>query len=313
MTNQSVFHQGELAVQQRANESHIAFANGQVISDMMPPGAVPFVGQQAVAVLASIDENNNAWSTILIGKPGFITATDVQTIILDKSQLDYLSHDPLWTAAINGGDVGLIVIDFATRRRLRVNGHLSSIGDDKFKLSVVQAYPNCPKYIQRRYITINEQTEYQPEEVKEGNVPGEAQLKLIKDADTFFVASANPSHGVDSSHRGGGKGFVQVVNDNEIIIPDYHGNSMYNTLGNFEVWPHAGVTFIDFESKQILQMTGDARILWDQNDADNVSGGTKRFWRFTIKEWRQFSLGERFKWELQDYSPFNPIYTPVSG
>ena len=38
--------------------------------------------------------------------------------------------------------------------------------------------------------------------------------------------------GVDSSHRGGRPGFVEVLNDTTIQWPDYSGNNMFATVGN---------------------------------------------------------------------------------
>jgi len=49
-----------------------------------------------------------------------------------------------------------------------------------------------------------------------------------------FVASAHPTRGVDTSHRGAILALSEF--DNRMLrIPDYSGNSMFNTLGNFAV------------------------------------------------------------------------------
>ena len=61
--------------------------------------------------------------------------------------------DPLGalsTGAGLGGEAGLLAIDFATRRRMRVNGRLASAGPDGLEIEVEQAYGNCPQYIHRR-------------------------------------------------------------------------------------------------------------------------------------------------------------------
>ena len=48
--------------------------------------------------------------------------------------------------------VGLVFTELETRRRLRVNGVLTEADESGFRLSVAEAYPNCPKYIQRRHL-----------------------------------------------------------------------------------------------------------------------------------------------------------------
>jgi ferredoxin-NADP reductase len=70
---------------------------------------------------------------------------------------------------------------------------------------------------------------------------------------------------MDASHRGGDRGFVQVINDRRIRFPDYAGNNHFNTIGNLVVDPRAGYLFVDFESGSLLQLTGTASIDWDSD------------------------------------------------
>ena len=121
---------------------------------------------------------------------------------------------------------------------------------------------------------------------------------LVAAADTFFVASAHPERGVDASHRGGNPGFVKVLDGGALEIPDYAGNSMFNTLGNFAVDARAGLLFIDFEKAASLQLIGDVEILWDSAE--------RRRWRFRTRRWRHLSLPAMRRWEYLDASPFNP-------
>jgi hypothetical protein len=132
------------------------------------------------------------------------------------------------------------------------------------------------------------------------------RTSLIRRADTFFVATAHATRGADASHRGGNPGFVKVLDQSTLRIPDYQGNSMFNTLGNLAVHPNAGLVFPDFENRRILQLTGRAEVLWDQADAANESGGTKRFWQFHTESWLETPLPASMGWEFLDYSPYNP-------
>ena len=49
-----------------------------------------------------------------------------------------------------GQPVGMIAMDFAARRRMRINGTLTSVSADGLRIDVDQAYGNCPQYIHRR-------------------------------------------------------------------------------------------------------------------------------------------------------------------
>lgn len=130
-----------------------------------------------------------------------------------------------------------------------------------------------------------------------------SQQAWIAEADTFFVASAHPEQGVDASHRGGLPGFVQVLDQRRLRIPDFVGNSMFNALGNFVSYPQAGLVLLDFDHARILQLTGRPMILWDSKDFQNNAGGTGRYWEFEVEDWREKKLPFRLEWELLGYSP----------
>lgn len=49
-----------------------------------------------------------------------------------------------------GVRLGFLGIDFATRRRNRLNAIVDGIADGTLHLRVLQSYGNCPKYIQAR-------------------------------------------------------------------------------------------------------------------------------------------------------------------
>ena len=45
-----------------------------------------------------------------------------------------------------------MVVEFAARRRVRVNGTLTAADDGTLVLEVEQAYGNCPQYIHQRLL-----------------------------------------------------------------------------------------------------------------------------------------------------------------
>ena len=302
-----LYHEGELAVQQRANETAMARMNGGAVAKTIPPGALRFIEQQPMAVIGSIDPDGRVWASALFGQPGFVRALDDRTVEIDLSQPRSAKDDPLWSNLGGNSNVGLLVIELGSRRRLRVNGRARKVSAERTIIDVERAYPNCPKYIQRRDWKIPAaEAQFNAIPGTQGKELNEAQKALIAGADTFFVASAHPDHGVDTSHRGGHPGFVQLLNERQLRIPDFSGNSMFNTLGNFVSYPYAGLVFIDFERGRLLQLTGRPEILWDLDDQKGEAGGTRRYWQFEISGWRETSLPFRLDWELLDYSPFIP-------
>ncbi len=300
------YHGGERAVQERAGEAAIAVRNGRVIAPTIPPRALGFVGQQPMAVLGTVDVQHRPWASLIIGIPGFLQAESPDRLTAHLSRAWPHDADPFRTNLRNDPRFGLLLIDLATRRRLRINGKAMQSGG-ALHLEVEQAYPNCPKYIQRRHLREHPSPrgEDLPEPIR-GTTLSRDQHAMIAEADTLFVASLHPEQGVDASHRGGAPGFVQVLDDSTLRIPDYPGNSMFNTLGNFAAHPAGGIIIPDFVGQRTLQLVGEVAIQWDLGDPDGTTGGTSRFWDFHVTETLELPLPARATWEFLDASPFNP-------
>ena len=81
---------------------------------------------------------------------------------------------------------------------------------------------------------------------------------FIRRCRMFFVATADPHGQPDCSYKGGLPGFVQVVDDHTLAIPDYDGNGQYRSWGNVRANPTVGLLFIDFETPKRLRVNGTA-------------------------------------------------------
>ncbi len=311
MSDQGPFHAGELEAQRRAGELLTAAANSPMIGNRIMSGAIPFLREQQMAVIGSRDANGRLWSSMLFGPRGFLDpAADRRSIAIHIANELKDSEDPLWKNITSSPQVGMLVIELSTRRRMRINGRLTSATDGLITVGVEESFVNCPKYIQRRIL------QFEPGPAQNPPVGGReifdtlqgAQRKLVEWVDTFFVTSAHPTRGLDTSHRGGNPGFVEVVNDKTLRIPDYPGNSMFNTIGNLLVDPRAGLLFSDFGGNA-LQATGSAEVLWAK--PTERDGDTGRSWLFHIEQLRQSAMQPALRTHFLDYSPFNPATAPA--
>jgi len=309
------YHEGERTVQKLANEVDIADRNQRAFQKTIPIRAIPFIEQQAMVVIGSIDRDGKVWASILTGKPGFLMAHDEHALVLNVSEPRSAEDDPIWINMNIQKQVGLVIIELGSRRRLRVSGRAIRATDKHYAIEVDRAYPNCPKYIQRRQLTFSNEVNHSQKSAQDfrensvstfGNLLSDSHCNIISNSDTFFVASAHAEQGIDASHRGGHTGFVKVVGENILRIPDFRGNSMYNTLGNMVSYPKAGLVFIDFDNNRVLQLTGLAEILWNFNDLTEETGGTQRYWQFVVTDWRESALSNKLHWEFMDFSPHIP-------
>ncbi len=77
------------------------------------------------------------------------------------------------------------------------------------------------------------------------------------------VASADPSGRVDASPKGDMPGFVHVLDDTTLLIPDRLGNNRVDTIGNLLECPGVGLIFFVPGLRETLRVNGQARITSD--------------------------------------------------
>lgn len=300
------FHEGELAIQERAGERDIARRNSVGISSRIVAGALSFLARQRLLALTVAAEDGQLWTSVWCGEPGFVTSADGQRVTIRPGLMTTSPDDPVRRRLAVGRDVGVLAIELASRRRLRINGTIEALLTDEIRIVVRESVPNCPKYIQRRQPFDASTPEAGKSPTESGRKVDDRRRELVEHSDTAFVGSLHPAHGVDASHRGGAPGFIRVVDTTTLRVPDYRGNGMFMTLGNFEVDSRASLAVIDFERRRVVSFSGSARLHFEAENAQPSTGGTGRYWDFTVREWIEFDLPSAVHWELLDASPYNP-------
>jgi PPOX class probable FMN-dependent enzyme len=107
--------------------------------------------------------------------------------------------------------------------------------------------------------------------------PGELALKkqlsrLDKHCRAFIalspflvIASSSLEGACDASPRGDQPGFVAVIDDHTLIIPDRRGNNRVDTLENVVANPHVGLLFLVPGMQETLRINGSARVVEDSD------------------------------------------------
>ena len=273
------YHQGELAVQAQAGVSAAAARlSGMLAPAELRGGLARFLAARTLAAITARDHAGRLWISPLAGPAGFLTVTSPTTLTVHGAPA---AGDPL-RAMPAGQPVGLLVIEFAARRRVRLNGTLTGAGTNRLRIEVAQAYGNCPQYIQQRSLAPAPPAGPAPGPVRYGSTLTRRDEDLIRRADTFLIGTTHPARGSDASHRGGPPGFVRAGNG-QLWWPDYPGNNMFNTLGNLAVDPAAALLFCDFATGDTLQLTGTAALRWTGTGVPGDDGGTGRRVLYTPK------------------------------
>jgi ferredoxin-NADP reductase/predicted pyridoxine 5'-phosphate oxidase superfamily flavin-nucleotide-binding protein len=302
----SPWHRGERELQQSVGVAERMEVFGrQVIRDFMPEQHRTFYRQLPFLVIAAVDAAGDPWATLVEARAGLAKSTDSRHL-----QINALPGrgDPARDALMPGDAIGVLGIDLQTRRRNRVNGKVVARDNGRLTLQVEQAFGNCPQYIQARNFTFSADPAEPFVACTEllWKLDAEANA-LIRAADTFFVASYVDPEGdasrrqIDASHRGGKAGFVRIDED-VLTIPDFAGNLFFNTLGNLQVNPRAGLVFIDFANGDLLQLTGRTELVLA---GDEVSGfqGAERLWRLHVDKGVRRRSVLKLRWRLDEISP----------
>ena len=298
--DRSPFNPDELATQVLARGG----PRGTGIRDFMPEQHRHFFAQLPYLFIGSIDAAGWPLATLLTGHPGFVQSPDPVTLHI--AALPDVG-DPAAEALAPERDIGILGIDFSTRRRNRANGRIQSLDTGGITVAVNQSFGNCPQYIQQRVVASSrvEPAEGVSTPVESLDHLDEAAQAAIERADTFFVASRSragrgAAYGADISHRGGLPGFVRVDGD-VLTIPDFRGNRYFNTLGNLTAEPRASLLFVDFETGDLLQLQGSAEVDWKATATEQIAGA-ERLWRFRVaRGWRR-KAGSPLRWSFVEYA-----------
>jgi PPOX class probable FMN-dependent enzyme len=100
----------------------------------------------------------------------------------------------------------------------------------------------------------------------------DANYRALVGASPFLVLASAGACALDCSPRGDPPGFVEVLDEKTLIIPDRRGNSRIDTLRNLMVDPRVALLFLVPGLGETLRVNGRARI---NRDPDTLS-------RFTV-------------------------------
>ena len=257
------WHDGERALQQRSGVAErMAQAGPRVMRDEMPQQHRDFFAELPLLVAGTVDAQGHPRVTLFAGPPGFAVAPDARRLRLHPAWAEGAAD-----ALQVGAPIGLLGLQAHTGRRNRLNGRITRSDREGFEVTAGQSFGNCPKYIRPR------RAEFVPAQgeaaVSELHALDDEARRIVHAADTFFIATAHPlartggdaSQGVDVSHRGGPPGFVEVVGDT-LEVPDYVGNSFFNTFGNLLLEPRCSLLFVDVASGDRLRLAGVGVVRW---------------------------------------------------
>ncbi|OCL03712.1 hypothetical protein AOQ84DRAFT_392093 [Glonium stellatum] len=310
-------------------------------SSMLTPQASFMLQKAPLLAIGTVDDQGQPWTTLWGGEPGF--SQPLGASIIGTRTLVDRKYDPVIQILVGGRSDGEVVkgegcgkmvsglaIDLMTRKRVKLYGRmiaaaLSQISEDEndkdkvpkgsdgpthgqvqLVVKIEQSLGNCPKYLNKKDIRpaiissklLSQSPKLSPE-----------ALALVGKADMFFISSYNSEYDMDTNHRGGPPGFVRVFSNDEagseLVYPEYSGNRLYQTLGNLQTNPVAGLVFPDFETGDVLYATGTVKILIGLEASAILPRSTLAL-KIRLVEARYVQKGLPFRGIAGELSPYNP-------
>lgn len=313
-------------------------------SSFLSPFAANLLTRSPLLALGTLDSSGRPWTTLWGGEAGFAWPV-AQSVIAVKATIDLeydpVSEVLLGKNADGqvkreespGRMVGGLAIDLESRRRVKLYGRMAagalketagnSVAEASLVVKIEQSLGellvprklllftngfagNCPKYLNKKHIiprlpkpTLVSTTLPLPQEA----------IDLITRSDLFFISSSNHDSDMDTNHRGGPPGFVRILSNDTngliIVYPEYSGNRLYQTLGNLTTTPQAGLVFPDFNTGDVVYLTGRTEILAGEK-ATNLISHTNLAVKIYVEDVRYVTDGLSFRGEEGERSPYNP-------
>jgi NAD(P)H-flavin reductase len=285
--------------------------------------------------VGTLDKDGRPWTTLLGGETPLSQPLGGGIIGLRTPVI--ARYDPVVEALVGGEAKGEVVreegkgrmisgltIDLQSRKRVKLFGRMiagalskkddgeAAVVEMQVVLKVEQSLGNCPKYLNKKKI---EPAISNPRLVSDSTRLSPQAVELIAKADLFFISSSNQDQDMDTNHRGGPTGFIRVSQDASTTVlywPEYSGNRLYQTLGNLQINPVAGICIPDFDTGDMLFLTGTTQVLMHEHAAA-VLPRSNLCVRLTITAARFVSQALPFRGHRGEPSPYNPPIRPLAS
>jgi PPOX class probable FMN-dependent enzyme len=75
------------------------------------------------------------------------------------------------------------------------------------------------------------------------------------------MATSGPDGRCDASPKGGAPGFVRILDDRHLLVPDVAGNKLFQGYTNMDRNPHVGLLFFIPGLAEVVRVNGTVRIV----------------------------------------------------
>jgi len=84
---------------------------------------------------------------------------------------------------------------------------------------------------------------------------------FIQQSPFVIMATSDREGHCDTSPKGGKPGFVRVIDDRQLLLPDVAGNKLFQSYGNMDGNPHVGLLFMIPGVDETVRVNGTVTIV----------------------------------------------------
>ncbi|MDH3693131.1 MAG: pyridoxamine 5'-phosphate oxidase family protein [Gammaproteobacteria bacterium] len=96
------------------------------------------------------------------------------------------------------------------------------------------------------------------------------EIDYIAQRDAFYLATVSETGWPYVQHRGGPKGFLNVLNPTQLAYADFRGNTQLISMGNASVNNRCSLILMDYPNQQRLKVLGRMHIQDVRSDSEDL-------------------------------------------
>ena len=107
----------------------------------------------------------------------------------------------------------------------------------------------------------------------------EAEAAFIAERDSLYMATVSESGWPYVQHRGGPPGFIRILDEKTLAIPDFRGNRQYISTGNLATDDRAALILMDYPHRRRLK-------LYAHVEAKDLAADSELATKLTLPDYR---------------------------
>jgi predicted pyridoxine 5'-phosphate oxidase superfamily flavin-nucleotide-binding protein len=147
----------------------------------------------------------------------------------------------------------------------RLNGTAAGAGDGRVAIDMTEAYMHCARCMLRSklWTAVPDAPPDVPDIPVGGPLSTPGVAAFLAASPFTFLSSRDGDERADTSPRGDGPGFLQVLDGATLALPDRRGNKRADTLRNLMTCPDVSLAALLPGSREVLHLSGTARVSTD--------------------------------------------------